>query len=116
MILEIEKLLENYNSLSGKATPYLAIESGKVVETLKTFQQHFGAENVYYAVKANPDAALITLLNSNGCKFEVSSNDELEVCTGAGAPASSIISAGTIKTPDFISAAFKRGIRYFTAD
>ncbi|MFC1845835.1 type III PLP-dependent enzyme [Chloroflexota bacterium] len=114
--MEIKKLFYKYNTLSDKATPYLAIESGKVVDTLKIFQQHFGAENVYYAVKANPDTALIALLQNNGCNFEVSSIPELELCTGPGVPASRIISAGTIKTPDFIRDAFKTGVKYFTAD
>jgi ornithine decarboxylase len=99
-----------------KETPYLVIESNKVIYALETFQRLFGEENVYYAVKANPHRSIIELLSARKGTFEISSLGELELMSGLGIPPSRLISAGTIKTTDFVKAAFNAGVRYFTAD
>lgn len=101
-------------SLNEK-TPYLVIESEKVLHALDTFQRLFG-KNAFYAVKANPDKSLVKLLSEHGGNFEVSSSGELDLMRDLGVPAEKIISAGTIKTAGFIKSAFEYGIRYFTAD
>jgi ornithine decarboxylase len=100
----------------NEKTPYLVIESGKVLHSLETFQGLFGEKSVYYAVKANPDKSLIAILSERGANFEVSTSGELDLMLALGVPSSKIISAGTIKTADFIRAAFVAGVRYFTAD
>jgi ornithine decarboxylase len=100
----------------NEMTPYLVIESGKVIHALKAFQNLFGEKSVYYAIKANPDEALVAFLNEQGGKFEVSSSGELNLLLDLGISPAKMISAGTIKTADFIKAAFEAGVRYFTAD
>ena len=100
----------------NEKTPYLVIESGKVVYALEAFQRLFGERNVYYAVKANPDKSLIRLLYEHGGNFEVSSSGEFDLMADLDVPSEKMISAGTIKTADFIKSAFESGVRYFTAD
>ncbi|MCJ7654675.1 MAG: type III PLP-dependent enzyme [Dehalococcoidia bacterium] len=97
-------------------TPYLVIETKKVVNAVQSFQKLFGVKSVYYAIKANPDKSIVALLNKLMCNFEVSSAGELKTIVNLEIPASRIISASSIKNPDFIKAAYKAGIRYFTAD
>lgn len=99
-----------------KPTPYLVIETKKVINAVQSFQKFFGVGNVYYAIKANPDKSIVALLDKFKCNFEVSSAAELKTILNLEIPASRIISASSIKTPDFIKAAYKAGIRYFTAD
>jgi len=99
-----------------KPTPYLVIETKKVIDAVQRFQKFFGMKNVYYAIKANPDKSIVALLNKLECNFEVSSASELKTIVNLDIPASRIISASSIKTPEFIKAAYKAGIRYFTAD
>lgn len=99
-----------------RPTPYLAIETEKVVDAVQSFQKSFGVKNVYYAIKANPDKSIVSLLNKLKCNFEVSSAGELKTIVNLEIPASRIISASSIKNLDFIKAAYKAGIRYFTAD
>jgi len=99
-----------------RRTPYLVIEIKKVIEAVQSFHKRFGVRSVYYATKANPDKSVVTLLNKLNCNFEVSSSGELKTIMSLKIPASRIISASSIKNPDFINAAYKAGIRYFTAD
>lgn len=98
------------------STPYMVMESDKIMYALKAFQRLFGIENVFYAVKANPHRSIIELLRNNQGNFEISSLGELDLALSLGIQPSRMISAGTIKTSGFIKAAFNNGIRYFTAD
>jgi ornithine decarboxylase len=97
-------------------TPYLVIRTEQVTDSLKLFQDTFGVERIYYAIKANADPSLVAVLHDFKCNFEVSSIGELETVTKLQIPASKLISAGTIKTTDFIQAAFEAGMNYFVAD
>ena len=109
-------MYNNHIAYLNEKTPYLVMESGKVVHALETFQRLFGEKNVYYAVKANPDKSLIQLLSEHGGNFEVSSSGELDLMRDIGVLSERMISAGTIKTAGFIKSAFESGVRYFTAD
>ena len=106
---------ENIANLADD-TPYLVIQTEKISKSLRIFQEKFGKENVYYAVKANSDPSLMAFLHELQCNFEISSVGELEIISNLKVPASRLISASTIKTPDFIRAAFEKGIKYFVAD
>jgi ornithine decarboxylase len=107
-----------YNNIRNQKgpTPYLVIEKKKVIDAVQSFQKNFGAKSVYYAIKANPDKSIVALLNELKCNFEVSSSGELKTILNLKIPASRIISASSIKNPNFIKAAHTAGIRYFTAD
>ncbi len=98
------------------STPYMVMESDRIIHALKAFQRLFGIKNVYYAVKANPHRSIVEILKDNQGNFEISSLGELELASSLDIHPSRMISAGTIKTPDFIKAAYSKGIRYFTAD
>jgi ornithine decarboxylase len=97
-------------------TPYLVIQRERVLESLSLFQNIFGIERIYYAIKANSEPSLIAALHDNKCNLEVSSIGELEIVSNLHIPASNLISAGTIKTTDFVRAAFDAGVNYFVAD
>jgi ornithine decarboxylase len=99
-----------------RPTPYLIIETNKVIQAVHSFQKLFGVKSVYYAIKANPDKSVVALLNKHKCNFEVSSASELKTILNLKIPAPRIISASSIKNPNFVKAAHKVGIRYFTAD
>jgi ornithine decarboxylase len=99
-----------------RSTPYLVIETNKVAEAVQNFQNCFGVKSVYYAIKANPDKSVVALLDKLKCNFEVSSATELKTIINLEIPASRIISASSIKNPNFTKAAHKAGISYFTAD
>lgn len=103
--------------LSASApTPYLYIDSQRMNDTVEEFAQVFSRENVFYAVKANSDPAVVSLLAQRGVGFEVSSLGELDLLLGMGVEPGRIISGNPIKSPDFIDAAAKSQIGYMAID
>jgi ornithine decarboxylase len=111
-----KEMIQDIVARIRKPTPYLVIETEKVVHAVQSFQKFFGVKSVYYAIKANPDKSVLALLNKLRCNFEVSSAGELKIILNLEIPASRIISASSIKNPNFIKSAYEAGIRYFTAD
>ena len=97
-------------------TPYLYIDSRRMTDTVKEFAQVFSRENVFYAVKANSDPAVVALLAEQGVGFEVSSLGELDLLLGMGVEPERIISGNPIKSPEFIELAAKSQIGYMAID
>ena len=55
-------------------TPYLYIDAQQINAAVEDFAHVFSRENVFYAVKANSDPAVVSLLAKLGVGFEVSSS------------------------------------------
>lgn len=75
----------------------------------------FGA-GIHYAVKANGNQAVITLLAKLGCGGDVVSGGELARALTAGVPANKIVFAGVGKTRDEMAAALDAGIHIFNVE
>ena len=97
-------------------TPYLYIDSQRINDAVEEFAQVFSREHVFYAVKANSDPAVVSLLAQQGVGFEVSSLGELDLLLGMGVEPGRIISGNPIKSPDFIDAAANCQIGYMAID
>eukprot|EP00803_Ostreobium_quekettii_P000771 evm.model.scf_4442.2 EVM.evm.TU.scf_4442.2 scf_4442:3416-5458(+) len=70
----------------------------------------------FYAVKCNPDVAMISLLGAAGAGFDCASDEEVELVVGLGIPASRIIFANACKRPRDIRCARKYGVELATFD
>lgn len=101
---------------ASAATPYLYVDSQLLNETVEEFAQVFSRENVFYAVKANSDPAVLSLLAQQGVGFEVSSLGELDILFELGVEPGRIISGNPIKSPEFIEMAAKSQIGYMSID
>ncbi|NQW09380.1 MAG: diaminopimelate decarboxylase [Alphaproteobacteria bacterium] len=71
---------------------------------------------IHYAVKANGNQAVITLLAKLGCGADVVSGGELARALAAGVPADRIVFAGVGKTRDEMAAALDAGIHIFNVE
>jgi ornithine decarboxylase len=109
-------MFDKHVACLSETTPYLVLDTKKILDTLRSFQKVFGSENVYYAVKANPEPRLIGFLNDHQGNFEVSSVGELESLLDLNVPTDHLISAVPVKTPYFVQAGFQAGVQYFVAD
>ncbi len=78
------------------------------------FKGHLSA--LCYAVKANPNTALLRLMAKKGCGADVISGGELFIALKAGIPAKKIVYAGVGKTKDEIIYALKSGILMFNVE
>lgn len=70
----------------------------------------------YYAIKANPHPSVIKSFLSLGAGFDVASASEMKEVLRLGASPSKIIFANTIKSPEDIAFAKRRGVRLLTFD
>jgi diaminopimelate decarboxylase len=71
---------------------------------------------VAFAVKANPNAAVLAVLAGLGCGADVVSGGELKRALAAGIPAAKIVFSGVGKTADEMALALSEGIGQFNLE
>ena len=98
------------------ATPYLRLDLARAVRRFRTIAAAFGPGTVHYAVKANPHPMLVEALVRAGCRFDVASAGEVELCLAAGAKPAHLIYTNPVKRRADIGYAYERGVRRFVAD
>ena len=98
------------------ATPYLRLDVPHAVRRFQMITAAFGPGTVHYAVKANPHPMLVETLVRAGCRFDVASAGEVELCLTAGAKPSQLIYTNPVKRRSDIAYAYGRGVRRFVAD
>jgi ornithine decarboxylase len=101
---------------SAPATPCLVLDLDRVAENFGALRSALPAAKIYYAVKANPAAPILRLLNRLGSHFDAASLPEIDQCIEAGAPASAISFGNTVKKPSAIAKAHEYGVPLFAFD
>lgn len=97
-------------------TPHLVLDLDRAVQRLEQVAGAFGAEAVHYAVTANPNPDLVHVLAAHGCRFDVASPTEVDLCRGAGSPSPHLVYSNPMKRRADIAYAFDAGVRTFVAD
>jgi ornithine decarboxylase len=97
-------------------TPYLVVDLGVVRDCYLRVRQALARADIYYAVKANPDPAVLRTLSDLGSRFDVASIGEIDRCLGLGIGASALSFSNTIKAEQDIAAALDRGVTRFAVD
>lgn len=96
--------------------PILVVDRDVVRENYLSFARALPDTRVFYAVKANPDPAILELLTQLGSCFDCASIGEIEMVLAAGATADRISFGNTIKKERDVAKAFEKGIRLFAVD
>jgi ornithine decarboxylase len=112
MIAKIASFLDN----SALATPCLVMDLDRVAENYDTMREALPSARIYYAVKANPAAPILSLLADKGSCFDAASLAEIEMCLAAGAAPRDISFGNTVKKPSAIAAAHQHGVPLFAFD
>ncbi|MFW6147963.1 MAG: type III PLP-dependent enzyme [Thermodesulfobacteriota bacterium] len=97
-------------------TPFLLVDSERVRENISVIGRHIANAKVFYALKANPDAAVADLVKRENVGFEIASAGELKILASLGVQSSRIISSNPVKSIPFLQMAAEYGIRYFAFD
>ena len=101
----VSQLIETYG------TPLFVYDANVIQNTIKCVKEILPSNfDLYYSIKANPNASLLKLMLENGLGLEVASGGELFQALHAGCPAHRIIFAGPGKTPTELHAAVTAGI------
>lgn len=98
------------------ATPCLVIDLETVRERYTAISSALPQVGIFYAVKANPEPEVVALLAARGCRFDVASPAEIDLCLAQGAPAATISYSNPIKKAVDIAYAYQRGVRLFVSD
>ncbi|RHW76494.1 diaminopimelate decarboxylase [Colwellia sp. RSH04] len=113
----VEKL--SITDLTKKvATPFYLYSYSEIKQNYQRLSQALNKVNaqVFYAVKANSNQAILKVLASLGSGADVVSEGELKRALQAGIPANKIVFSGVGKTASEISFALKSGILQFNVE
>ena len=78
-------------------TPCLVIDLDVVEHNYRRMRELLPAAHIFYAVKANPAAQILTRLGGLGSKFDTASRGEIELVQAAGVAVDRISFGNTIK-------------------
>jgi ornithine decarboxylase len=98
------------------ATPCLVFDVDRVEENFRALQKALPLARIYYAVKANPAAPVLSRLAGLRSHFDAASWEEVQLCLDAGAPACAISFGNTIKKASAIARAHAAGVSMFAFD
>ena len=96
--------------------PCLVVDLDVVRDNYNAFAKALPDTRVFYAVKANPEPAVLSLLASLGSCFDTASVVEIQLALAAGAAPDRISFGNTIKKERDIARAYELGIRLFAVD
>ncbi|MFG1348342.1 type III PLP-dependent enzyme [Xanthobacter autotrophicus] len=96
--------------------PCVVVDLDVVRTNYQAFARALPDTRVFYAVKANPDAAILQALEEMGSCFDCASVGEIEMVLATGAGAERISFGNTIKKERDIERAFRLGVRLFAVD
>lgn len=97
-------------------TPFLVLDLDVVANRYRCLAEALPMADIFYAVKANPEPAVIRRLLSLGCSFDVASIGEIDLCLSLGATPDRLSLGNTIKKRSAITHAYERGVRLFAFD
>ena len=99
-------------------TPLFVYSEAAILDALAAYQRPLAGRDahIFYAMKANSTLAVLQLLASAGCGFDIVSGGELERVIAAGAAAAHVIFSGVGKTRAEMRRALELGIACFNVE
>lgn len=97
-------------------TPYILMDLAIVRQRYAELRQALPAATIYYAVKANPTAAVMTALAALGANFDIASEGEASRCREVGVGVDRLSFGNTIKRERVIADTAAAGIDLFAFD
>ena len=108
--------IASYLATAELPSPCLVVDLTVVERQYVDLARAFPAARVFYAVKANPDDAILASLTKLGSCFDAASIGEVDMCLKHGVQPDQISYGNTIKKQSDIAAAYARGVRLFAFD
>ena len=107
----------NYKELAKEfGTPLYIYDQKQIEENYhrlrSALDKHYEKFSIHYAVKANPNPAVIKVLIGLGSGVDCSSPGELEHALRAGVPASKILYTGNYESPEDLTKVLESGAKF----
>jgi ornithine decarboxylase len=97
-------------------TPFLAMSRGIIRDRYNQLLKTLPVKGVYFAVKSNPDPAVLRAIDALGAKFEIASIYELRTLEEIGVHAEEVLFSNPVKPTEAIKQAYEAGVRTFAID
>lgn len=107
---QTEHLLKKY------PTPFLIFSPIKVINSINTLREHLPGVKIFYAMKSNPNKALLKIISNLVDGIDVASCGEISICQEIGVSADNMIHTNPIKKESDIESSVKQGIKWFVFD
>ncbi|WP_020671750.1 type III PLP-dependent enzyme [Amycolatopsis nigrescens] len=108
--------IERFLTEHAPPTPCLVVDTDAVSSRVRELTAEFPDAGLRYAVKANPEPAVVAAVLAAGGGFDVAGPAETDLCLAAGARPEALSYGNTIKKPADIAHAYARGVREFVSD
>ena len=115
----VESLLSEYvrnNHSIDREDPFYVADLGEIERQYTQFKTLLPRVRPFFAVKCNPDPAVMLVLANCGAGFDCASKAEIRLALSVGAPSSDIIYANPCKQRNHIKYAATRGVDRMTFD
>ncbi|WP_269531654.1 type III PLP-dependent enzyme [Chitinimonas sp. BJYL2] len=100
----------------GHPTPLLLMKATTLTAQVQRFRAALPRVIPHFAVKCNPDPAVLRTLRAAGAGFEIASPDELQRCLALGVPAAELYYSNPVRARDAIAQAARAGVQWFVID
>jgi len=107
---EARKLKDEYG------TPLMVISRRRIEERFQVLNDYLPQVQMYYAVKANPNPEILTIIKRVNPYFDVCSNAEIQTAIGLGVRGQDMIHTNPIKKEQDIRFSLERGVNWFVFD
>ena len=101
---------------ADKETPCLIIDLDIIRKNYEDLRKFLPFTKIYYAVKANPDDAVVSLLRDLGSNFDVATRYELDQLLRLDISPDRMSFGNTIKKEKDIAYFYEKGVRLFVTD
>ena len=98
------------------ATPFLITDCRVIEDRYRRLVELVPGLAVFYAVKCNSSAVVLSTLAAAGAGFEVASSYELDSVTAVGVSPEDVLYSNTVKPAHHVAAAFEQGVDRFAFD
>ncbi|TDR85190.1 ornithine decarboxylase [Enterovirga rhinocerotis] len=116
MTERIRDFLRDRRAAGVEDGPVLVVDLDVIRDNYAKFARALPDTRVFYAVKANPEPKVLSLLAGLGSCFDTASVAEIRMALAAGATADRISFGNTIKKERDIARALELGVRLFAVD
>jgi ornithine decarboxylase len=108
--------LDRFLAENHPPTPFVVVDLEVVRARCDALRQALPSAEIYYAVKANPAAEIVSALAALGANFDLASPGELDICLGLNIPPQRLSFGNTIKRESAIAGASAAGIGLYAFD
>src|SRR6185437_8067066 len=107
---DVTETIDRFLATERPDLPCVVVDLDVVRAKYAALRTLFPDATLYYAVKANPAASVLTTLDLLGAKFDLASEGEIDRCRGLGIAAERFSFGNTIKRESEIARAYKNGV------